>query len=179
MSSFISALIVSVVLIFIDINKEAINDICIKKVFISLLIIYAVFDGSKLLDFMPQVILGNRYESIRKLSQTIDKQVEPGSHVFVVYNHDSKDSYTSFLTYFTDTTYYAKNNLDLCADDYSEASKFNATINELKQYDYIYVIDFTDSFVNYFSVINDDVFKPMTLYKVKDNGNIIKIKEDN
>lgn len=171
MSSYIAAIVLSIVIIAINILSEKINSFDIKKSFIICLIVLAIFDANKLLNFVPQVVLGNRFAKFEQLAINIDNKVEKGSKIFVVYNHDDVDDYPAFMSYYSDN-YYTKRNMDLCGEDYSDTSKYNQTISNLSEYDYIYVANTTESFENYFAFMFDNNIR-VGLYKANNKGNAI------
>lgn len=176
MSSFIAAIILCIVMIAIDVYGERINKFDLKKTFITCLVVLAIFDANKLLNFVPQIVLGNRFTKFEQLAKNIDEKIEDGSKIFVVYNHDDVDDYPAFMSYYSDN-YYTKRNMDLCGEDYSDSKKFNETIDNLSEYDYIYVANTTESFNNYFKELNDGKeYINNMIYKVL-NNNQMKVEE--
>lgn len=171
MSSFTSGMFVLVLLVYINVLKKKIENIDLQKLLITMLLIAVVFDGNRLLNFVPQIVLGNRFSGYETLANKIDSKIEENSKLFIVYDHDQVDDYPAFMSYFSEKTFYTKRNRDLLDGDYSENIELKNIIEELKEYDYIYVVETSDSFNQYFGSLVNGIYNENTLYKViKDNG---------
>lgn len=175
MSSFTAGIFISIAIIFIYNIKNKIEKIDVKSALLISLIMLCLFNYNRLLDFVPQIILGNRYSSFENVANRIDQNIEKGSSIFIVYSHDDVDDYPAFMSYFSDETYYTKRNMDLCGEDYSDITLYNQTLDELKQYDYIYVANYTKSFENYFGFMFESNIKT-GLYKVNNKDNTIYLE---
>ena len=129
-----------------------------------------------MLNFVPQIILGNRFGAYEALAKKIDSKIEDDSKLFIVYDHDQVDDYPAFMSYFLEKTFYTKRNRDLLDGDYSDKNDLNNIINEVKEYDYIYVAEISDSFVEYFGKRVDGAYKENTLYKVVDRNGQMRLE---
>ena len=176
MSSFTSGMFVFVLMIYIDTLKEKIESLDLQKFSIITLLIAVVFDGNRLLNFVPQIILGNRFAGYEALAEKIDAKIEEDSELFVVYDHDQVDDYPAFMSYFSEKTFYTKRNRDLLDGDYSNKNDLNNIIDELREYDYIYVVETSSSFNKHFGSLVDGTFKENTLYKVTDRNGQMKLE---
>ena len=176
MSSFVSAMFVFVLAVGIDKLRTRIEKVDLQKLFIVFLLVAVIFDGNRLLNFVPQIILGNRFASFETLANKIDEKIEEDSKLFIVYDHDRVDDYPAFMSYYSEKTFYTKRNRDLLDGDYSNSTDLKNIINELKEYDYIYVVETSETFKEYFKDLIDGEYKDNTLYKVTDKNGQMKLE---
>ena len=176
MSSFVSAMFVFVLAVGIDKLRMRIEKVDLQKLFIVFLLVAVIFDGNRLLNFVPQIILGNRFASFETLANKIDEKIEEDSKLFIVYDHDRVDDYPAFMSYYSEKTFYTKRNRDLLDGDYSNSTDLKNIINELKEYDYIYVVETSETFKEYFKDLIDGEYKDNTLYKVTDKNGQMKLE---
>ncbi len=180
LSSMTTGLFISILFMYILTFKDRLNSFDLKKAFIGVLLVLVLFDSNKLLNFVPQVILGNRFTKYEQLAQKFEDKLEKGSYVYILYNHDIADSYPAFVSYYLDDIYLCKVNTDFYKNEYKNNNEVNEAIKELSQYDYIYVVESSDTFNNYFSSLNDgNNYKDETIYKVINTSGNIALKEFN
>ena len=176
MSSFVSAMFVFVLAVSIDKLRARIEKYDLQKLFIVFLLVAVIFDGNRLLNFVPQIILGNRFAPFESLANKIDEKIEEDSKLFIVYDHDRADDYPAFMSYYSEKTFYTKRNRDLLDGDYSNSTDLKNIINELKEYDYIYVVETSETFREYFKDLIDGEYKDNTLYRVTDKNDQMKLE---
>ena len=176
MSSFVSAMFVFVLAVGIDKLRERIEKVDLQKLFIAFLLVAVIFDGNRLLNFVPQIILGNRFASFETLANKIDEKIEEDSKLFIVYDHDRVDDYPAFMSYYSEKAFYTKRNRDLLDGDYSNSTDLKNIINELKEYDYVYVVETSETFKEYFKDLVDGEYKDNTLYRVTDKNGQMKLE---
>ncbi|MBR2534202.1 MAG: hypothetical protein IKE50_05420 [Erysipelotrichaceae bacterium] len=175
MTSFICALIVCILFILIDTFKQKINDMDMHKAFLCLLTVLTVLDGNRLLDFVPQILLGNRFASYEKRADFIKERVHSNSRVFIVYNQDSNDNYPAFIAYYCDDVFFNERNMDLYKDKYSDMDDYKKAVDELKTYNYLYVIETSDVFNYFFNPMNNgEDFLPESIYRITVTDNDMK-----
>lgn len=178
LSSMTTGLFLSILFMYIVELKDRFENTDIKKAIIGLLVVLVLFDSNKLLNFAPQVLLGNRFVNYQNLANKFEKELEKGSYVYILYNHDIADSYPAFVSYYLDDIYMCKVNTDFYKNEYKNNNELNEAIKELGQYDYIYVVESSDTFNNYFSSLNDgNNYKSNTIYKVNNTNGTITLKE--
>ena len=169
MSSMLGALILSIVLLYIYNFNNVVEKFSIKKSSVACLLIIALLDSNRLLNFVPQIILGNRFTAYEELAEKVKKDINPGESLYILYDHDIADSYPAFTAYYLDEIFVCKVNTDFNENEYANSKELNRAIEELKQYDYVYVVEASDTFNSYFSKYNNDNdFAKETLYKVTD-----------
>lgn len=173
MSSFICALVLCIIALYIKEYRKEKTDLSLKKMLILALTALVVFDGNRLLNFAPQFILGDRFGTYRNLADKFNRELEPGSRIYILYDHDGNDSYPAFVAYYSDEMYFNTVNIDLYHDDYSALADYRDAINELKTYDYMYVVETSESFNGFFSSLNGGKdYENGTLYRVVTNGEL-------
>lgn len=173
MSSFVAALFLSTLLLYVKAYKKLELKINIRNIAITCVVILALFDSNRMLNFVPQVILGNRFTSYEDLANKVKAKMESGDYLYILYDHDIADSYPAFTAYYLDEIFVCKVNTDFNEIEYKNDKEFNEAIKEISQYDYFYVVEASDLFNGYFSKYNSNKdFEKETLYKVSNNGTL-------
>lgn len=164
MSSMIIALLLGILVIFAIDYKKQFN---INKVILTSLIVLTIFDYNRILNVSPQLILGNRFSKYNNIANYLNEKVEPNSKVFIVYDQSDIDNYPAFVSYYCDEIYLNRINMDLNSQEYLEEHDYNEIITELKQYDYIYIVETSEIFNNNFCNLNNSKhFENDSLYKI-------------
>lgn len=178
LSSMTTGLFLSILFMYVMTFKDKIESLDLRKAFVGVLLVLALFDSNKLLNFAPQAILGNRFTNYEQLAKQFENKLEKGSYVYILYNHDIADSYPAFVSYYLDDIYMCKVNTDFYKNEYKDNKELDEAIKELGQYDYIYVVESSETFNKYFSSLNDEKeYKNNTIYKVENTNGSITLKE--
>ena len=172
MSSFLAAMLLSILILYV-INYEKKIKKNIQYSLVVTLLILLIFDGNRMLNFVPQVILGNRFTKYENLANKVKKDIEPGDSLYILYDHNIADSYPAFTAYYLDEIFVCKVNTDFNEKKYTNNDEFNEAITELGQYNYIYVVEASDLFNEYFAKYNNNKsFEKETLYRVNYDNDI-------
>ncbi len=180
MSSYTCAMFLSIFIFYVVAFKDRIEQLDIRKMLIGSLVILVLFDGKRLLNFAPQLILGDRFGTFRNMAEKFEKELPEGSMVYILYDHDGADSYPAFVSYYCDDIYLSKVNIDLYANDYSNAEEYKKAISELQKHDYMYVVDVSDSFNRYFASLNEgNGYQTGCFYHIVKENNEIRMEKVN
>lgn len=180
MSSYTCAMFLSIFVFYAIDFKERIEQLDTRKMLIGTLAVLVLFDGNRLLNFAPQVILGDRFGTYRNLAEKFEKELPQGSMVYILYDHDGADSYPAFVSYYCEDIYLSKVNIDLFANDYSSTEEYQRAIGELQKHDYMYVVDVSDSFNHFFASINEgNEYQTDCFYRIIKENNEIRMEKVN
>lgn len=173
MSSFVAALYLSILLLYVKAYRKLERKVDIRNMVIVCVSILALFDSTRMLNFVPQIILGNRFTTYEDLANKVKAKMNAGDSLYILYDHDIADSYPAFTAYYLDEIFVCKVNTDFNEIEYRNDQELNSAIEEISQYDYFYVVEASDLFNGYFSKYNNDKnFESETLYRVSNNGTL-------
>ena len=173
MSSFVAALFLSILLLYIMAYRNSENKVDIRKAAVICVMILALFDSTRMLNFVPQVILGNRFVPFEDLANRVKTKMNSGDSLYILYDHDIAESYPAFTAYYLDEIFVCKVNTDFNEIEYKNDEELKRAIEEISQYDYFYVVEASDLFNGYFNKYNNDRnFESETLYRVSNNGTL-------
>ena len=108
MSSFVAALFLSILLLYVKVFKNFESKANVRNVSIICVLILALFDSTRMLNFVPQIILGNRFTAYEELADKVKTKMHAGDSLYILYDHDIADSYPAFTAYYLDEILYAR-----------------------------------------------------------------------
>lgn len=178
MSSYTCAMFLSIFIIYASSFKDRIEQFDVRRMLIGSLVVLVLLDWNRLLNFAPQMILGDRFGTYRNLAEKFEEELPHGSMVYILYDHDGADSYPAFVSYYCEDIYLSKVNIDLFADDYTDEKEYRRAIDELKKHDFMYAVDVSDSFNKFFSDLNSgNEYTAGCYYRITKDGNGIRMEK--
>lgn len=173
MSTFVLAIMLIFFIIYLLKSKIKNSKNFLRDLLIILVVLLLIQIPSRIKILIPAISHRpqNQYEIY---AEKVIKNTEDDSKVFVVADGATSE-YSYFIKYYSNPRFFNLKYFNLPYKENSSIKDYNAAINEIKKYDYLYLIKIDDSFVDeYGYLFTDNNISEGQLYKISIINNKLK-----